>query len=812
MRWKLPDLSHPEMRVVTLLFLYNFLVMCAFTVIKPVRSALLLERLGPSWLNAGYIGAAVVTGVAVYAAGWFSVRVPERNRVFVTMLGLMLNLLIFRYLFDAAGNWIALAFYIWSALFSNVLITQFWLVAGTQFTPREAKRMIGWVGAGGIVGAIVGPGIVLRTVKPLGTENLVYISSALLLACLPLVRHLEGRERTQEAGPRPGPGGASPGGMALFREFRHLKLIALISGVSLIVQTVMDYQFNTVVAGAFASKVGKTVFFAKFFAVLNVAGLVFQLLLTRLILIRFGVGIALLLLPAALVMGSMGILIYPTLWAVTLARLGEGGVRYSLQEATREILYLPLPSAVRSRARPLIEIFGARLFEGIAGLLILLCTAFLGMSVKGLSLISIAMVSVWLVAVLAVKREYLTVLRNLFSEAPARSQDRAAEVLDTETVGMLVENLNSADEVQVCQTLAMLDIVHDKSGLIPHLTRTMTHASPMARAQTLRLLGHAGAGGFIREAEALLPVDDADVRVEAVRYLCNFGGRAAREKVAAFLKDADPRVRTAAVAAVAGSGALGKGAVRAALKDLWQERDAASEEVRAEAALLLGTLNDPDYDDLQMDLLRDPSPLVVRAALEGVERTGRRAFVPLVVPYLADERLVLYAQRALRAYGDRVLGTLRDYLDDPEEPEAVRRAIPGCFAAIGTQGAARVLVDALADHQRELGDAVVEALGEMRNRRPDLAFDAGQVEAALLREVQASPSEREQEPKRRLWMAVELLALIYPVEDVYRAYGGLTSGRRELRANALELLDNLLRPELKRAVLPHIERWATSET
>ena len=799
MNSRLPDLSRPEMRTAALLFAYNFLIMGAFTVIKPVRSALLLERLGPAWLPVGYIGQPLITGLAVAASGWLAVRVPERSRVSATTLGLLLNLLLFRYLFDAGGRWVALAFYIWAGLFSSVLITQFWLVAGSRFTPREAKRLIGWVSAGGIVGAIVGPAIVLRCVKTLGTENLIYLSAGFLAICLPLVRHLEGGEKETGA---PSPGDKPSSGWNLLREFRHLKLIALILGVSLIVQNLLDYQFNTIVAGVFDSKDDKTVFFAKFFAVLNVASLVFQLLLTRLILIRFGVGVALFLLPVALVLGSLGVLIYPTLLVAALAKLGEGGVRYSIQEATREILYMPLPSAVRSKARPLIEIFGNRLFEGVAGL-ILLCTAFFHVSVGRLSLISIAMISIWMVAVLAVKREYLEALRGLFSEVPAHSQDRAAEVLDPDTVALLVENLNSPDEVQACQALAMLDIVHDKSGLVPHLTQTMAHPSPTVRALTLRLLGHAGAGGFIREAEDLLPVPDPEVRVEAVRYLCAFGGRAAREKVATFLKDADPRVRTAAIAAVAGTDAGGKEEVRKALNDVLNE---ASEEVREEVALALGALDDPAYDDLLLRLLRDPSPQVVRAALEGVERTARRVFVPMVIPYLADERLQLYAQRTLKAYGDRVLGTLQDYMDDGREPEALRRAIPGCFAAIGTQGAARVLTDALKDHQEALGEAILEALGEMRNRHLELTFDAGQVEGALLREVEVFSKERA--PERRLRLVAGLLALIYPSKDVYRAYAGLTSGRRELRANALELLDNLIRPDLKRAILPHIEAWA----
>jgi hypothetical protein len=43
-----------------------------------------------------------------------------------------------------------------------------------------------------------------------------------------------------------------------------------------------------------------------------------------------------------------------------------------------------------------------------------------------------------------------------------------------------------------------------------------------------------------------------------------------------------------------------------------------------------------------------------------------------------------------------------------------------------------------------------------------------------------------------------LLALLYPMRDVYNACVGITSGRPQLQANALELLEHLLPPELYR--------------
>ncbi len=181
-RWQLPDFSRPEIRTAILLCLYYFLVMCAFTVLKPVRNAILLDRLGKAWLPVAFMGLPIITGLAVYSAGWFAARIPDRNRVLATTITLILNLLLFRWLFEmgrgseGAGataevslealktGWVALLFYLWANLFASILITQFWLVAGNQFTPRDAKRLVGWVSAGGLVGGIAGPTIVLNVV------------------------------------------------------------------------------------------------------------------------------------------------------------------------------------------------------------------------------------------------------------------------------------------------------------------------------------------------------------------------------------------------------------------------------------------------------------------------------------------------------------------------------------------------------------------------------------------------------------------------------------------------------------------------
>ena len=56
-----------------------------------------------------------------------------------------------------------------------------------------------------------------------------------------------------------------------------------------------------------------------------------------------------------------------------------------------------------------------------------------------------------------------------------------------------------------------------------------------------------------------------------------------------------------------------------------------------------------------------------------------------------------------------------------------------------------------------------------------------------------------------LRLLMSLLALIYPSDDVFRAYSGMTSGEKDVASNAVELLDNLLQADHKRSLLPFIE-------
>ena len=66
------------------------------------------------------------------------------------------------------NGFLAYCFYTIVALFALLATSQFWVMANVVFNVREAKRLFGFIGAGGIAGGIVGGYLNLFTGRTYG--------------------------------------------------------------------------------------------------------------------------------------------------------------------------------------------------------------------------------------------------------------------------------------------------------------------------------------------------------------------------------------------------------------------------------------------------------------------------------------------------------------------------------------------------------------------------------------------------------------------------------------------------------------------
>ena len=148
---------HPgEGRKVLLTFAYFFLVITAYYVIKPVSRSLVLDDLGHRMVPYADLICAILMGPIVTLFARLADRVQKPRLVTLSFWAVTGMMVLFWWLLSFRQPWVAGAFYIWVAIFSVLVVTLFWLVANDLYRPREAKRLFGFIGSGGVLGGITG--------------------------------------------------------------------------------------------------------------------------------------------------------------------------------------------------------------------------------------------------------------------------------------------------------------------------------------------------------------------------------------------------------------------------------------------------------------------------------------------------------------------------------------------------------------------------------------------------------------------------------------------------------------------------------
>jgi HEAT repeat protein len=223
-----------------------------------------------------------------------------------------------------------------------------------------------------------------------------------------------------------------------------------------------------------------------------------------------------------------------------------------------------------------------------------------------------------------------------------------------------------------------------------------------------------------------------------------------------------------------------------------------------------------------VQLLRDESGEVRRYAVESAGRLKKREYVSELIFCLKDPATRTEAAEALAKYGERILGTLEDYLRDSAEQQDIRRAIPQILAKVPTQESVDILLRALGE--AGVAAEAIDALDRIRTENKEINFsgvdvrkkiDAGikaccqivlepEGQAACSRKLEPSP-EQQKAMDDHLAEIFKLMGLIFPQEDMAKAFQNWRAGDRNSVAYAIELLDNALDRPAKEKLLPLIE-------
>jgi len=835
---KLVDIRSGEYRKTVLMFLYIFLLLLSFVIIKAVRDALFLVRLGPEQLPYIYILVAVIVGVVA----WIHAKLSARLRLDVLIRGTLLivvaNLLIFWWLFRFGWPSLYYVFYIWAAAIGLLTMSQYWLLANSVFNAREAKRLFGLIGAGSILGGLVGGVVTARAVTWIGTEGLLIIAATGYLLCGGLAL-IVGRAAVPEARPSGNASGMSAQAEAAahseesilttIRNSPYLITIAGLIGIGEIVVMLVDYQFKVIATQLFPSKNDLTGFMGIFSALVSASSFLVQVFFTGRILRSLGLGLALLCLPVGLLFGSVAIAVVPGLISAVMAKLTEGSLRFSINKASLELLYLPLPWAIKAKTKPFIDPASERVAGGIGGLILIVATSILSLSTAQISFVTIGLLSLWVPLALAGQRQYVDSLRLALERRRLDLTFPILNLSDRRTVDLLIRHLLDSDDAGTCYVLRLLEQA-DVKPYIPAFKQLLTSRSPEVRAAVIRLLSEIREPSLVPALTDVLGDQEMESLVGAMRFLDAHPGSSGA-KLEEWMASTDPRLAAAAIVGLLNDPAQRLGArAEQALRSMIQAHGPQGETRRREAAKALGWIHsEATASDALIRLLQDDSIEVVITAIKSAGRIQRREFVSPLVALLVRKETKGEAKTALVGYGSKILGGLADLLEDDNERMELRRTLPSLLAEIGGERAIAILLHNLNQPDRLLRYQVVKALNRIRAHDPNLEPEPELIDASLTSELRHhyellllfhSPSLVEDSQGGRLLkkalqerldhqleMVFRLLALRFPVSDIRDAYAGLTVDDARLRAIATEFMDNLLPSHLKRYLIPIIDNW-----
>ena len=179
------QLRDEESATVLLMFLYSFLAMAGYNMIKPVTRGLFIESLGAENLPWVQFAAGIVIGLIMQAYTRVIAAVPRRWMIPVTLAGIVVLMAAFYLAFEGGpdNRIVSVAFYLFGLIIGILLISQFWTLANDVYDPRQAKRVFGFIGAGASLGGFAGASMTSIVVQDIGTNSVLLVSAATLFVC-----------------------------------------------------------------------------------------------------------------------------------------------------------------------------------------------------------------------------------------------------------------------------------------------------------------------------------------------------------------------------------------------------------------------------------------------------------------------------------------------------------------------------------------------------------------------------------------------------------------------------------------------------
>lgn len=842
---KIFDIRPSELRRTLLLQANLFLLICVLLLIKPVSNSLLLSEFGITFLPYVFI---IIALAAFVFTKWFNVMYQKYTLIKLHrffLYGFVGSLFLFAGLFGffPSLRYVILFFYVWVALYGLISTSQFWILTNVIFNAREARRIFGIIGSGGIAGGVVGGYLASIVVPFIGNAGITFLAGIFMVATIPIVNILW-KENTKQRG--------NTNVIVNKRKIkiqkvkflnllrnRHIILLAVITGLGVLVSKLVDFQFQEIASLKYADADDLTAFFGFWYSTFNLLGFGIQLLLTGKILKYLGVSKAQFVLPSSLFFTSILVLFIPSLWSIVIMKGSEGVLKQSVQRSVNELLILPISPEIRNQSKTFIDVFIDSLATGISGLL-LIGILFINFKTGLIISSSIILITlIWIGVSNLMKKEYFKSFKSHFLLA---TDDLTKDEIQIEDV--LNNIFSKSNELNIIELLNKSSEYKFSPIIIKKL---LSHSNEEIRMKTLEFHPFLKTQNLLDFIWNLVSREKSiSVKVEAYLYLLQFDSKMDNAMIKSLLvsnqKLGDSSFLLACSTFFTSNIVLNRSfEIKKKIEQLAEnilKRELSTESLEFQYNVLKA-ISMGRYVSLYkyLDFYLEGEEKYVKISIKACGFTLSKRYLMKLIHYLKIEEYKHEAKESLLFYDESIMNLSLILFNTREIKTSTFVLLFDVIAELGTQNSAYFLLSFLNHKKYLIKKAAIQALNQMKIKYPKLDFKTDNIfkrvefEVKTIKKLLAiykaiylglAPETLRDKDRytslykqlldrihviigKRIINILMTLGLEHDRRDIVDVYNGLVS-KNKLRKNySIEFLDMLVDFRYSKMLLPILE-------
>ena len=404
-------------------FVYFFCVLSAYYMLRPIREAMGVES-GPATLPYLFMASFAVMLLATPLFGWITSRYPRKVFLPWVYAFFILNILIFWAIFTQRIDegqshvWLGRVFFVWLSVFNLYVVSVFWSFMADIYTREQGRRLFGLLSSGGSIGALLGGTATSLWVVDVSFHNLFPISAVLLGFAIICIRQLR-QWVTQDDHLQPGHnvemgqplGGDALAGATHATRSRFFLAIVAASVIASLLGTAL-YLFRAELVAASISDINlQTRFFSNINIATNLLTIIGQMFVVRFVVRRFGLGVALSIMPVISVLCFVWVALDPSLLVIAVVEIIRRATGFTFSKPSTDMLYSVVTPEEKYKTKNFIDTTVYRFGDvlGIWAILLLL----LRMGMSAVAAIMVPFAVIWALLALWLGRDYRRRAREL---------------------------------------------------------------------------------------------------------------------------------------------------------------------------------------------------------------------------------------------------------------------------------------------------------------------------------------------------------------------------------------------------------------